>query len=969
LSRALSPVRAACDHCGWRILSRQVVATSAQDEGEMEGGLALIGLVLVIAFFLGPIGFFLTLGLRSRLTAMEGLRERVATLEADLAASRTTTRRAQMAEAAAPTPPDFAPPAPAPAEAPAAPPPLPAEAAAPAAPPPIPPAAEAPSEPSRAAPAPLPPLPAAARTIDIEERLCAHWAVIVGGVALALGALLLVKYSIERGFFGPGPRVVAGLLVGIGLIAAGEYLRRGERSVLTAAGSVPIPSVLTGAGTVAAFGSLYAAHALYGFIGPGPALVLLGALGVAAMFAAALHGPALAGLGLVGALGAPLLVRSDAPNPWPVVLFIAVVCAAAYGLARLRRWLWLAIAAAAGAGAWQGLLLLAIKGRGHAFADASLAHVGVETALVLVAFAWAPHWMAPPPEQRTDQVASLAALGCAAVAAFVLAVVSFDGAYDAAWPLAAGFVAAALALTGALVPAAAAASAGAGVVILAALTTWSAGAFPIPDLRSYFSQWPPPQNETAFLGFGLVAAPALSALCVRRLLAAKQSSFLNAAIYAGVGVLTPLGALAIAYLRLANFEANTTFAAAGACLALAMTLVAPIFQRRREADASPAIELGLGAAASGAFAALALALVFALSQGSLTVALALSALAAAFVSEQLAIPALRWATMGLSLAVAGRLAYDPRVVGDDLGRTLVFNWLLFGYGAPALAFGLAARLMRSSGDDAPLRVTQALAILASALLLVFEIRHAMNGGDPFAAGSSLVEQGLLSVVGILFSVVLMEIGARNGGDWLYRNAALAVSALAMAQTFAGLLLWRNPYFSNEEIEGGAVFNALILGYALPALAAFALRRRARRRPPQWRWQAAAAAAIVLIFTYANLELRRLFQGSPQIGAFAATSQGEFYAYSALWLGLGVVLLAYGLLARSKPARLASAALVAATIVKVFLFDLAGLEGVLRALSFLGLGAALIGIGLVYQKFVFARPREAAAGSAVPPAPM
>jgi uncharacterized membrane protein len=42
------------------------------------------------------------------------------------------------------------------------------------------------------------------------------------------------------------------------------------------------------------------------------------------------------------------------------------------------------------------------------------------------------------------------------------------------------------------------------------------------------------------------------------------------------------------------------------------------------------------------------------------------------------------------------------------------------------------------------------------------------------------------------------------------------------------------------------------------------------------------------------------------------------------------------------------------VFKVFLLDLAGLEGVLRALSFLGLGAALIGIGLVYQKLVFAR---------------
>ena len=40
--------------------------------------------------------------------------------------------------------------------------------------------------------------------------------------------------------------------------------------------------------------------------------------------------------------------------------------------------------------------------------------------------------------------------------------------------------------------------------------------------------------------------------------------------------------------------------------------------------------------------------------------------------------------------------------------------------------------------------------------------------------------------------------------------------------------------------------------------------------------------------------------------------------------------------------------------------LSGLEGALRAFSFIGLGLALIGIGLVYQKLVFAPARDALA---------
>jgi len=927
----------------------------------MDGDWLLLGLAVVVAFLLGPIGFFLTLGARARLTRVEALQARVVRLEHEVATlsalkaappgEATIDQPTETAHATAPVAEETALPPPAPVSTPET---------GTVAPPPL----DNVSTPS-SADAPLPPpLPPAAPKIDLEEKLGARWAVIVGGVALALGALLLVKYSIESGFFGPGLRVIVGLLLGIGLVAGGESLRRNEKSSLNTVRGVPIPAVLTAAGTVAAFGSIYAAHALYGFIGPGPAFVLLGGLGVVTMFAAALHGPALAGLGLIGALGAPILVQSSTPNPWPVVLFVAIVCAAAYGLARLRRWLWLAIAAALGAAAWQGLFLLEAEGFNLAFAHAALAHLAVETALVLIAFVFAPH-LEKPLEQKTDQIATLAALACAAATMIVLAATSFAGGFGALWIVAALFVVTGLAFAGLVIPAAASATAAAGIVVLATLATWGATRRPPDDAAAFFASWPPPEGETAFVLFAAVASLGLAVLCVRRLLAATPLSFLNAALYAGAGALTPLGAVSIAYLRLANFQSDATTAAAAACLALAMTLVAGLFLNRRQADAPPAVTLGLGAAASGAIAALALGLVFILSEGSLTVALALAALGAAFVSERLNIPALRWATMGLGVAVAGRFAYDPRIVGEGLGKTIIFNWLLFGYALPALAFGLAARIMRRSGDDMPLRITQALTILCSALLLFFEIRHAMNGGDPFAATSGMAEQGLFSLVSVLFSLVLMEFNARRA-DWLYSYASLAFSALALIQAVAGLLIWENPYFTDAPIEGGALFNGLILGYLAPAAAAFVLARRARNRPPQWRRLCATGATIVLLFVYANLELRRLFQGAPQIGMDATTSEGEFYAYSALWLGLGLLLLAYGILAQSKPARIASGVLVAATIVKVFLFDLAGLEGVLRALSFLGLGAALVGIGLVYQKFVFARPKQSEVTPAVPP---
>jgi uncharacterized membrane protein len=41
--------------------------------------------------------------------------------------------------------------------------------------------------------------------------------------------------------------------------------------------------------------------------------------------------------------------------------------------------------------------------------------------------------------------------------------------------------------------------------------------------------------------------------------------------------------------------------------------------------------------------------------------------------------------------------------------------------------------------------------------------------------------------------------------------------------------------------------------------------------------------------------------------------------------------------------------------KVFISDMAGLQGLYRVASFLGLGLSLVAIGWIYQRFVYPRP--------------
>ena len=203
----------------------------------------------------------------------------------------------------------------------------------------------------------LPPPPAGPAPPSLEERFGTRWVVWVGGMALALGGIFLVRYSIEQGLLGPAVRIALGAALAVFLIGCGEWLRRQERreeqrSGVAGVSTAHIPSILTAAGTTTAYATVFAAYALYDLVGPAAAFVLLGIIALATLGAALLHGPALAGLGLVGAEVTPLLVSTGEPNYWALYVYLAVTTAAAFALARLRLWRWLAITAVVFGFAW-----------------------------------------------------------------------------------------------------------------------------------------------------------------------------------------------------------------------------------------------------------------------------------------------------------------------------------------------------------------------------------------------------------------------------------------------------------------------------------------------------------------------------------------------------------------------------------------------------------------------------------------
>src|ERR1019366_3323878 len=175
---------------------------------------------------------------------------------------------------------------------------------------------------------------------------------------------------------------------------------------------------------------------------------------------------------------------------------------------------------------------------------------------------------------------------------------------------------------------------------------------------------------------------------------------------------------------------------------------------------------------------------------------------------------------------------------------------------------------------------------------------------------------------------------------------------------AGLLFLDNPALWRISIDG-AFINTLLLGYAIPAVLALLLSYAVAGRRSARYGNTIAAGALVLALSYLTLEIRRLCHG-PQL-TNGLTGGAEQYTYSIAWLVFGVALLGIGILLNSQRARLASAVVIALTILKAFLIDMSTLTGAYRALSFMCLGLVLVAIGWLYQRILFRRQAASPGG--------
>jgi uncharacterized membrane protein len=812
-----------------------------------------------------------------------------------------------------------------------------------------------------AAPPPLPDRPAAVPAAPpgpgFEERIGTRWVVWVGGLTLALGGFFMVRYSIDAGLLGPGVRTLLGGAFALALLAAGEWTRRRESISTTEALPIAnIPAILTAAGTAVAFATVYAAYALYGFLAPATAFILLGMVALGTLAAALLHGPALAGLGIAAAFATPVLVSSEKPDFWALYIYLAIVTAAAFGLARIRLWRWLAITTIAFALLWTLPCLQCGPSMVAPHAFHVIAGFILSALLVVCGFMFGP----PADEGRIEPISS-GSLAAYLLGATMIVLMSFHA--DAAIIAFAALVAGTL-LVAWRASAATGAIGAAALLVFVVFAEWAVRGNPdmlvlpggpLPGIG------PSATDGSVSLHLVTAAIFAVGFGAAGFLAQGRSASAIVPVVWSAAAVFTPLALLIALYARIAHLDRSIPFAILAVVLAAAYSIATEILAKR---DNRPGLPISTALFATGALGALALALTFALEKGWLTVALALMSLGTAWISMQRPIPFLRSLAAILAGIVVMRIGYEPRIVGDAVGTTPIFNWLLWGYGIPAASFWIASIFLRRRGDDAPLRTVESAAILFTVLLAFMEIRHAVNGGDVYRDTAGLIETALQVCVALAMAIGLERLRIRTGSIVHNVSAVLLTVFAGLAAVF-GLLFLDNPAIWPINI-GGEFINSILLGYAMPAVFALLLSYAMAGRRRAGYANTIAAGALVLALTYVTLEIRRLYHGP--VLTSGGTSGAEQYSYSIAWLTFGVALLGIGIVFNSQRARLASAAVIALTIVKAFLIDMSTLTGVYRALSFMCLGLVLVAIGWLYQRILFRRQAPPPDGATVPAQP-
>lgn len=748
----------------------------------------------------------------------------------------------------------------------------------------------------------------------IEQQLIKRGMVWVGALALALGGIFLVKHSLDAGWLSPALRSASGAVFGLALIIGSEWLHK--RSQGHALNNYA-PAALSSGGFISLYAAVLVALDWYQLMSPAVAFPLLATIALSASWMSLRQGPLLALIGIVGAYAVPVLVSTDSGNVPALLAYISLVTASSVLVEQKvkRPWLWwlpmsahllwlfASIWLATSSQLWAFWLVLC----GSFAFLVWLPRIGFKAQQMEFSCQPIRSWW---PLSR-ELILSLALLGVACYALLnTTDLISFTG-----------------------------------LLVFILLMLGCA----VTDSKSELLIWLgflPALCWLLLQPLGLSADPyALSSTSVKQhmllLVVFAVPLFITALKWperlqwsSALAVL-PVLLLGVSHAQ-APLEAQQQLQLLWTLLALLLVAAQSAMALKTSHKAAAFIQM------AGANFALTLCFTLWLSDAALTLAIAAQLVLLTLLGIRLKMPVPHWLIKLIVAAVLVRLTTAPLIGHYETEQLLGMHWSFVVYPFALLCFALSWYLwfstaLRSYLEGALLHLV--------AVFITVQTQYWLNNGVVDLTDMNFNTLTIQAFNWLLMAWIYQWRSGKAGSSALLYRGAAAVLVTLVTLAHLKLSIEENPFWHTQSLGSMPMLNLLLLLWGLPAVILWGFSRL----PLTLRLKNAALYLALGCGTLYLTGAIRHFWQQGQLLLSLPTSVAEQYSYSLVFLTIAITTVLLSQWQNKNGPRKAGFVLLSVVVLKVFVVDLNDLTGILRALSFIGLGLSLVLLGWLFQR--------------------
>ncbi len=777
-------------------------------------------------------------------------------------------------------------------------------------------------------------------SFNLETFLMGNGLLWIGAVILSFGGVFLAKYSIEAGLFPPHLRIISGAIFGVLLIAVADYLYRHPARFNI---NTPfISAALASGGVITCFAMTYVAFDFYAFITPLVAFAILACIATAAAWLSLRFGPLLAVIGIIGAYLVPALVSTGSNNILALLIYVALVSLSSTLVVASVKKSWLWYLTAAGHFLWM-FIAIVLGDASHAVVILCFALISIYLFVLVPILGWrlaqtvrVAFSLKALIIPRKEQLGII--LPAIAIGLFFLIHMFWNSENVN--------------------------------TMLWILTIFSVVLCIAPIKHSAFDTWP-------FIALALVLFTYLNLpieydysdnlFVFSGHYLVTQVAFFSFALYAfyvhivlrKASVERPAFLLLLALAPLLVMGISYTFSPAEAAqylyavYATELLITALTFTYLGVKEKSPMTAVTYWLLVNGAIT---LTCTMLLSANTLTLALATQILLMTYLGLKFNVALPAWLFKLASIAILIRLTASPWLEQYAEETLFTLHWSIVVYPLVLGILWLARRLQQSPSIKNWLGGAM-LHVLA--LMVTTETSYLLMGQYPQFGDMSFKQSVLMAMNWLILSAVYLWRSQYSSMKRLYQVFA-AILITGVATIHIDISFINNPFMTIQETGSNIVFNWLLPLWLVPAALLFSLTKsqvlKNLSRGAQLTKLFTIIAAVFTVF-YVNGLIRTSFNPYLRID-FNAFDSAELYTYSIVWLFAAIGLIVWAKKFLNEKLNRIGFSILAIVVLKAFVVDMAHLEGILRAASFIGLGLSLVALGWLFQRFRQNHDKEA-----------